>query len=53
MGIYNSFRQSMFLHEQQVESRKEELGARATMEGELWSMYLEFGEILKEPGCQA
>jgi hypothetical protein len=32
------FRQSMFLHEQQAERRKEELGAGETMEGELWSM---------------
>jgi hypothetical protein len=33
MGSYNSFRQSMFLHEQQVESRKE-LRVGASMDDE-------------------
>jgi hypothetical protein len=33
MVSYNSFKQSMFLHEQQAESREEELGAEETMEG--------------------
>jgi hypothetical protein len=39
MGSYNSFRQSMFLHEQQTKSTKEELRAEATMEGKLWSVF--------------
>jgi hypothetical protein len=33
MGSYNNFRQSMFWHEQQAESIKEELRAGETMEG--------------------
>ena len=41
MGSYNSFKQSMFLHEQQAERRKEELGSGATMEGKLWSVFEE------------
>ena len=32
IGSYNNFRQSMFLHEQQAESKKEELGVGETMQ---------------------
>jgi hypothetical protein len=39
MDSYNNFLQSMFLHEQQEDRKKQELGARETMEGELWSIF--------------
>jgi hypothetical protein len=32
------FTQSFFGHEQQEESKERELGARVSMEGELWSV---------------
>jgi hypothetical protein len=61
MGSYNIFRQSSFWHKQEVESRKEELGARTTMEGEFWSIFgVEYrrgrllgpnGELLCELHC--
>jgi hypothetical protein len=34
MGCYNNFRQSIFVHKQQVEREKRELGAGASMEGD-------------------
>jgi hypothetical protein len=58
MGSDNSFRQSIFLHEQQAKSRKEELGVGATMEGEFSIMLEHFCGVYlesntKESGCQA
>jgi hypothetical protein len=56
MGSYNSFRQSMFLHEQQVESKKRAWswsnhGGRIL---EHVGAFLEFLELkTEEPGCQA
>jgi hypothetical protein len=47
----------VFRHEQQVESRKRELGARALMEGEFWCMLERFWCVLEQKieksGCQA
>jgi hypothetical protein len=40
MGSYSSLEIVNVWHEQQVESRKEELGAGATIEGKFWSRRL-------------
>jgi hypothetical protein len=47
MGSYNSFGQSMFWHEQQVERKKRELGARENHGGRIMEHVGEFLEHLE------
>ena len=57
MGCDNNFRQLMFFYEQQVGSRKEDLGVRETMEGEFWitleCFWSDLKKNTKEWGYQA
>jgi hypothetical protein len=47
MGNYNNFRQSICWHEQQVERKKREFGAEASIEGEFYRMLKNFWRISK------
>jgi len=48
MGSYRSFGESMFSHQQEVQRKNQELGARETMEGELWSMLEILWNVIRE-----